>query len=51
VAAGAPAPSLVIGMPVGFVGVAESKSNLRGLVYLRSASKDRVAELAWLQQL
>ncbi|MCB4407997.1 precorrin-8X methylmutase [Synechococcus sp. MU1642] len=28
VAAGAPAPSLVIGMPVGFVGVAESKKHL-----------------------
>ena len=28
VAAGAPAPSLVIGMPVGFVGVAESKAHL-----------------------
>jgi precorrin-8X/cobalt-precorrin-8 methylmutase len=28
VAAGAPAPSLVIGMPVGFVGVAESKRHL-----------------------
>ena len=28
VALGAPAPSLVIGMPVGFVGVAESKAHL-----------------------
>lgn len=28
VAGGAPGPSLVIGMPVGFVGVAESKNNL-----------------------
>ena len=28
VAGGAPRPSLVIGMPVGFVGVAESKNNL-----------------------
>ena len=37
VAAGAPAPSLVIGMPVGFVGVAESKRNLResGLSQIR----------------
>ncbi|MEB3276705.1 MAG: precorrin-8X methylmutase [Cyanobacteriota bacterium] len=30
VEAGAPAPSLVIGMPVGFVGVAESKRRLAG---------------------
>ena len=37
VAAGAPAPSLVIGMPVGFVGVAESKSHLAasGLAQIR----------------
>jgi len=28
VAAGAPPPSLIIGMPVGFVGVAESKRRL-----------------------
>ena len=37
VAAGAPAPSLVIGMPVGFVGVAESKRHLAesGLDHIR----------------
>ena len=37
VAAGAPAPSLVIGMPVGFVGVAESKAHLAasGLAQIR----------------
>ena len=37
VAAGAPAPSLVIGMPVGFVGVAESKAHLAasGLTQIR----------------
>ena len=37
VAGGAPRPSLVIGMPVGFVGVAESKSNLAnsGLAQIR----------------
>ena len=37
VAAGAPAPSLVIGMPVGFVGVAESKRHLAasGLAQIR----------------
>ena len=37
VAAGAPAPSLVIGMPVGFVGVAESKRHLAesGLAHIR----------------
>ncbi len=37
VGAGAPAPSLVIGMPVGFVGVAESKVNLAasGLAQIR----------------
>jgi precorrin-8X/cobalt-precorrin-8 methylmutase len=37
VAAGAPAPALVIGMPVGFVGVAESKCRLEasGLAQLR----------------
>ena len=37
VAAGAPAPSLVIGMPVGFVGVAESKAHLSasGLAQIR----------------
>ncbi len=37
VADGAPAPSLVIGMPVGFVGVAESKRRLAasGLTQIR----------------
>lgn len=37
VAAGAPAPSLTIGMPVGFVGVAESKRHLAeaGLAHIR----------------
>ena len=37
VAGGAPRPSLVIGMPVGFVGVAESKSHLAksGLAQIR----------------
>ena len=37
VGAGAPAPSLVIGMPVGFVGVAESKRHLAesGLAQIR----------------
>jgi precorrin-8X/cobalt-precorrin-8 methylmutase len=37
VAAGAPAPSLLIGMPVGFVGVAESKQRLAasGLAQIR----------------
>ena len=37
VVAGAPAPSLVIGMPVGFVGVAESKRHLAesGLDHIR----------------
>jgi precorrin-8X/cobalt-precorrin-8 methylmutase len=37
VAAGAPAPSLLIGMPVGFVGVAESKRHLAasGLAQIR----------------
>ena len=37
VAAGAPVPSLVIGMPVGFVGVAESKRHLAesGLAQIR----------------
>ena len=40
VAAGAPAPSLVIGMPVGFVGVAESKKHLAasGLAQIRLES-------------
>ena len=40
VAAGAPAPSLVIGMPVGFVGVAESKKHLAasGLPQIRLES-------------
>jgi precorrin-8X/cobalt-precorrin-8 methylmutase len=37
VAAGAPAPALLIGMPVGFVGVAESKRRLAasGLAQIR----------------
>jgi precorrin-8X/cobalt-precorrin-8 methylmutase len=37
VAAGAPAPSLLVGMPVGFVGVAESKEHLAasGLAQIR----------------
>jgi precorrin-8X/cobalt-precorrin-8 methylmutase len=34
VAAGGAAPALVIGMPVGFVGVAESKRNLAAAVHL-----------------
>ena len=40
VAAGAPAPSLVIGMPVGFVGVGESKRHLAasGLAQIRLES-------------
>jgi precorrin-8X/cobalt-precorrin-8 methylmutase len=62
VAGGAPAPALVIGMPVGFVGVAESKRHLAasGLVHiglegskggagLVAAACNALLRAAWLQ--
>ena len=62
VAGGAPAPALVIGMPVGFVGVAESKHHLAasGLVHiglegskggagLVAAACNALLRAAWLQ--
>ena len=62
VAGGAPAPALVIGMPVGFVGVAESKRHLAasGLAHIRlegskggaglvAAACNALLRAAWLQ--
>ncbi|MFM7286745.1 MAG: precorrin-8X methylmutase [Cyanobium sp.] len=62
VAGGGPAPALVIGMPVGFVGVAESKRHLAasGLVHIRlegskggaglvAAACNALLRAAWLQ--
>ena len=62
VAGGAPAPALVIGMPVGFVGVAESKHHLAasGLAHIRlegskggaglvAAACNALLRAAWLQ--
>ncbi len=64
VAAGAPAPALVIGMPVGFVGVAESKRHLaasgltqvrlegsRGGAGLVAAACNALLRAAWLDRL
>jgi precorrin-8X/cobalt-precorrin-8 methylmutase len=61
-AKGAPLPALVIGMPVGFVGVAESKRHLAesGLTHLRlegskggaglvAAACNALLRAAWLQ--
>ena len=63
VAAGAPAPALVIGMPVGFVGVAESKRKLtasglaqvrlegsRGGAGLVAAACNALLRAAWLDR-
>ncbi|MFM7087835.1 MAG: precorrin-8X methylmutase [Cyanobium sp.] len=63
VAAGAPAPALVVGMPVGFVGVAESKRRLaasglaqirlegsRGGAALAAAAINALLRRAWLDQ-
>ena len=62
VAGGGPAPALVIGMPVGFVGVAESKRHLAasGLAHIRlegskggaglvAAACNALLRAAWLQ--
>ena len=62
VAGGGPAPALVIGMPVGFVGVAESKHHLAasGLAHIRlegskggaglvAAACNALLRAAWLQ--
>jgi precorrin-8X/cobalt-precorrin-8 methylmutase len=64
VAAGAAAPALVIGMPVGFVGVAESKRHLavsglpqirlegsRGGAGLVAAAVNALLRRAWLDRL
>jgi precorrin-8X/cobalt-precorrin-8 methylmutase len=63
VAAGLPAPALLIGMPVGFVGVAESKRRLarsgltqirlegsRGGAGLVAAAVNALLRRAWLDQ-
>lgn len=48
--AGAAAPSLVIGMPVGFVGVPESKRRLAQTSWSRSAWTAPGAGQAWWPQ-